>query len=126
VTRLLAARQLIQAALTVGTGPSATGLRIGDAGNLAQSTSMAGLSIADRRVQAAALRDQADPRRGRALRAAHLQLGPDYLIVDAQVSFSDELSADKGRGPSPTIDRRLAEQLPLVPHVFIDPTQDPG
>jgi hypothetical protein len=57
VGRLLGARQLIQAALTAGTGPSATGLRIGAAVDLAHATSMAGLAIADRRVRAAAAAD---------------------------------------------------------------------
>ena len=55
-----------------------------------------------------------------------MHLGPDHLIVAATVSFSDELSADKAEDLADDIDRRLAEQLPLVPHVFIDPTQDPG
>lgn len=57
VARLLGARQLIQAALTAGTGPSATGLRIGAVVDLAHATSMAGLAIADRRVRAAAAAD---------------------------------------------------------------------
>lgn len=57
VTRLLGARQLIQAVLTAGTGPSATRLRIGAAVDLAHATSMAGLAIADRRVRAATAAD---------------------------------------------------------------------
>lgn len=54
-----------------------------------------------------------------------MQLGPEHLVVAARVSFSDELTADKAEDLADDIDRRLAEQLPLVPHVFIDPTQDP-
>lgn len=57
VARLLGARQLIQAALTAGTGTSATGLRIGAVVDLAHATSMAGLAVADGRVRAAAAAD---------------------------------------------------------------------
>jgi divalent metal cation (Fe/Co/Zn/Cd) transporter len=56
-----------------------------------------------------------------------MHLGPDHLIVAARVSFNDDLSADRAEDLADDIDRRLAEQqLPVVPHVFIDPTQDPG
>jgi len=54
-----------------------------------------------------------------------MHLGPDHLIVAARVAFGDELSADRAEDLADDIDRRLAERLPLVPHVFIDPTQAP-
>ena len=55
------------------------------------------------------------------LRTMHL--GPDHLIVAAQVAFDDEISADQAEDVADEIDRRLADRLPLVPHVFLDPTQ---
>ena len=57
------------------------------------------------------------------LRTMHL--GPDRLIVAAQVAFSDEISADRAEDVADGIDRRLAERLRLAPHVFLDPTQAP-
>jgi cation diffusion facilitator family transporter len=54
-----------------------------------------------------------------------MHLGPDHLIVAARVAFSDEVSADRAEDLAGDIDRRLAERLPEVPHVFIDPTQAP-
>ena len=58
------------------------------------------------------------------LRTMHL--GPDHLIVAARVAFSDEISADRAEDVADGIDRRLADRLPLVPHVFLDPTQAPS
>jgi len=55
------------------------------------------------------------------LRTMHM--GPDHLIVAAQVAFDDEISADQAEDVADEIDRRLADRLPLVPHVFLDPTQ---
>jgi cation diffusion facilitator family transporter len=55
------------------------------------------------------------------LRTMHL--GPDHLIVAARVAFSDEISADRAEDVADDVDRRLANRLPLVPHVFLDPTQ---
>jgi divalent metal cation (Fe/Co/Zn/Cd) transporter len=52
-----------------------------------------------------------------------MQLGPDHLIVAARVALNDEMSADQAEDLADDIDRRLVERLPLVPHVFIDPTQ---
>jgi cation diffusion facilitator family transporter len=54
-----------------------------------------------------------------------MQLGPDHLIVGARVAFGDEISADRAEDIADDIDRRLAERLGRVPHVFIDPTQAP-
>jgi cation diffusion facilitator family transporter len=54
-----------------------------------------------------------------------MYLGPDHLIVAARVAFSDDISADQAEDIADDIDRRLAEQLPQVPHVFLDPTQTP-
>ena len=55
------------------------------------------------------------------LRTMHL--GPDHLIVAAQVAFDDDISADRAEDVADEIDQRLADRLPLVPHVFLDPTQ---
>jgi cation diffusion facilitator family transporter len=56
-----------------------------------------------------------------------MYLGPDHLIVAARVALDDEVSADRVEDLADDIDRRLAEKLPMVPHVFIDPTQtSPG
>ena len=52
-----------------------------------------------------------------------MHLGPDHLIVAARVAFSDDVSADQAEDLADDIDRRLAERLPLTPHVFVDPTQ---
>jgi cation diffusion facilitator family transporter len=54
-----------------------------------------------------------------------MHLGPDQLIVAARVSLVDGIDADQVEELSDRIDRRLAERLPQVPHVFIDPTQKP-
>jgi divalent metal cation (Fe/Co/Zn/Cd) transporter len=58
------------------------------------------------------------------LRTMHV--GPDHLIVAAQVAFSDEISADRAEDVADDIDRRLADRLPQVAHVFLDPTQTPS
>jgi cation diffusion facilitator family transporter len=55
------------------------------------------------------------------LRTMHL--GPDHLIVAARVAFDDGISADRAEDVADEVDRRLARRLPLVPHVFLDPTQ---
>ena len=55
------------------------------------------------------------------LRTMHV--GPDHLIVAARVAFSDDISADRAEDVADDVDRRLADRLPLVPHVFLDPTQ---
>jgi cation diffusion facilitator family transporter len=52
-----------------------------------------------------------------------MYLGPDHLIVAAKVAFSDDISADRAEDVADDIDKRLADRLPLVPHVFLDPTQ---
>ena len=54
-----------------------------------------------------------------------MHLGPDHLIVVARVAFSDEISADRAQDVADGIDRRLADRLPLMPHLFLDPTQVP-
>jgi cation diffusion facilitator family transporter len=55
------------------------------------------------------------------LRTMHM--GPDSLIVAARVALKDELDANEAEDLADEVDRRLAEKLPLQPHVFIDPTQ---
>ena len=52
-----------------------------------------------------------------------MYLGPEHLIVAARVAFSDGISADRAENVADDIDKRLAERLTLVPHVFLDPTQ---
>jgi cation diffusion facilitator family transporter len=52
-----------------------------------------------------------------------MYLGPEHLIVAARVAFSDDISADRAEDAAGDIDTRLADRLPLVPHVFLDPTQ---
>lgn len=58
------------------------------------------------------------------LRTMHL--GPEHLIVAARVAFSDEISADRAEDVADDIDQRLSDRLPLVPHIFLDPTQIPS
>jgi len=43
--------------------------------------------------------------------------------VAAKVAFSDEISADRAEDIADEIDKRLPGRLPVVPHVFLDPTQ---
>jgi cation diffusion facilitator family transporter len=52
-----------------------------------------------------------------------MRLGPDHLIVAARVALDDDISADQAEDLADSIDKDLADQLPVVPHVFIDPTQ---
>jgi cation diffusion facilitator family transporter len=52
-----------------------------------------------------------------------MYLGPEHLIVAARVAFSDDISADRAEDAAGDIDKRLANRLPMVPHVFLDPTQ---
>ncbi|HEX4658886.1 MAG TPA: cation transporter dimerization domain-containing protein [Streptosporangiaceae bacterium] len=55
------------------------------------------------------------------LRAMHM--GPDHLLVAGRVAFSDKISADRAEDVADGVDRRLADRLPQVAHVFLDPTQ---
>jgi divalent metal cation (Fe/Co/Zn/Cd) transporter len=52
-----------------------------------------------------------------------MHLGPDHLIIGARVAFGDDISADDAETLADRIDVCLAERLPVVPHVFVDPTQ---
>jgi cation diffusion facilitator family transporter len=52
-----------------------------------------------------------------------MHLGPDHLIVAARVAFDDVLSADRAEDVADSIDACLSAQLPVTPHVFLDPTQ---
>jgi cation diffusion facilitator family transporter len=63
---------------------------------------------------------------GALLELLTMYLGPDHLLVAARVALGDEVSADQVEDLADDIDRRLAERLPVVPHVFIDPTQTSG
>jgi divalent metal cation (Fe/Co/Zn/Cd) transporter len=51
-----------------------------------------------------------------------MHMGPDHLIIGARVDLSDDISADETEALAARIDRRLAEKLPVTPHVFVDPT----
>ena len=55
-----------------------------------------------------------------------MHLGPDHLIIAAKVAFDDNLSADTAEDVADAIDARLSAQLPVIPHVFLDPTQLPS
>jgi divalent metal cation (Fe/Co/Zn/Cd) transporter len=52
-----------------------------------------------------------------------MHMGPESLIVAARVAFSDGISADRAEDIAGDIDERLRAKLPVMPHVFIDPTQ---
>jgi cation diffusion facilitator family transporter len=52
-----------------------------------------------------------------------MHLGPDHLIVGARVDFSEDITADDAETLADQIDARLSDRLPLIPHVFLDPTQ---
>ncbi len=52
-----------------------------------------------------------------------MHLGPDHLIVGARLAFSDGTGADDVETLADRIDSRLADRLPVMPHVFLDPTQ---
>ncbi|NVI92702.1 cation diffusion facilitator family transporter [Actinomadura sp. BRA 177] len=52
-----------------------------------------------------------------------MHFGPEQLLVAAKVNFSDAISADEAEDVAGEIDRRLRERLPIVRHVFLDPTQ---
>ncbi|WP_433476793.1 cation diffusion facilitator family transporter [Spirillospora sp. CA-142024] len=52
-----------------------------------------------------------------------MHFGPDQILVAAKVNFSDDISADQAEDVAGEIDRRLRERLPIVRHVFLDPTQ---
>ena len=55
-----------------------------------------------------------------------MYMGPERLIVAAKVDFSEDISADRAEELADDIDQRLADRLPLIPHVFLDPTQTPS
>jgi hypothetical protein len=57
VARVLGARHLAQAAVTVGSGPSAESLGLGAAVDITHAASMAVLALADRRVRRVTLTD---------------------------------------------------------------------
>ncbi|GAA2616888.1 cation diffusion facilitator family transporter [Actinomadura fulvescens] len=53
-----------------------------------------------------------------------MHFGPDDLLVAAKVHFSDDISADEAEDIAGEIDGRLRDRLPIVRHVFLDPTQE--
>jgi cation diffusion facilitator family transporter len=55
------------------------------------------------------------------LRTMHL--GPESVIVAAEVAFSDDIGAGRVEDIAGEIDRRLRDKLSVTPHVFLDPTQ---
>jgi len=56
------------------------------------------------------------------LRTMHL--GPESVIIAARVAFSDDISADRAEDIAGDIDQRLRDRMSVLPHVFIDPTQN--
>jgi cation diffusion facilitator family transporter len=52
-----------------------------------------------------------------------MYLGPEHMIIAAELAFSDDISADQVEDIAGEIDRRLRDKLPITPHVFLDPTQ---
>jgi cation diffusion facilitator family transporter len=52
-----------------------------------------------------------------------MHFGPEQVLVAAKVHFADDISADEAEDVAGMIDRRLRERLPIVRHVFLDPTQ---
>ncbi|MEU8347644.1 cation diffusion facilitator family transporter [Actinomadura meyerae] len=54
-----------------------------------------------------------------------MHFGPEQLLVAAKVHFSDAISADQAEDVAGEIDRRLRERIPIIRHVFLDPTQRP-
>jgi cation diffusion facilitator family transporter len=55
-----------------------------------------------------------------------MYLGPEHLIVAARVDFGEDISADRAEELADEIDQKLADRLPLTPHVFLDPTRRPA
>lgn len=55
-----------------------------------------------------------------------MHLGPDRPIIGARVDLSDDIPAGQVEALADQIDRRLAEKLPVTPHVFVDPTSRNG
>jgi cation diffusion facilitator family transporter len=52
-----------------------------------------------------------------------MHFGPEQVLVAAKVHFSDSISADQAEDIAGEIERRLRQRLPVVRHVFLDPTQ---
>ncbi len=68
---------------------------------------------------------------GALLVAAAIRLGADNreLLIGKAAdpgAFDDDLSADGAENVADFIDARLAAQLSVIPHVFLDPTQLPA
>ena len=51
-----------------------------------------------------------------------MHLGPDRLIVGARVDLSDDITSDQAEQIADRIDAELTAKLPVMPHVFVDPT----
>ena len=60
------------------------------------------------------------------VRLRTMHLGPDHVIVAAEVAFSDDISADQVEDIAGEIDEKLRQRLSVAPHVFLDPTQTSG
>jgi cation diffusion facilitator family transporter len=79
---------------------------------------------ADREHQDAITREiEAAPGIDAVMELLTMQLGPDALIVAAKVAFIDDISADEAEDVADDVDRWLRERLPIILHVFLDPTQ---
>lgn len=53
---------------------------------------------------------------------AAILLGPDEILVAAKVDFTDQASAVDVENAAEQVERRLAERIPAVRQVFLDPT----
>lgn len=52
-----------------------------------------------------------------------MHFGPDELLIAARVSFTDDISADQAEEVATRVDQLLQAELPIVRHVFLDPTE---
>ena len=73
----------------------------------------------------AAIREEIEKTPGvyRLLDLLTMYVGPERMIVAAKVDFGEDISADRAEELADDIDKRLADRLPQVPHVFLDPTR---
>jgi len=73
----------------------------------------------------AAIREEIEKTRGvdQLLDLLTMYVGPERMIVAARVDFSEDISTDRAEELADDIDKRLADRLPQVPHVFLDPTR---
>jgi divalent metal cation (Fe/Co/Zn/Cd) transporter len=49
-----------------------------------------------------------------------MQLGPEDVLVNLEVTFSPELTADRLLAAIDRLDQRIREKFPVVKHLFIE------